>query len=323
MLIFNPEHDLCLANGGRSYVPPDSARQFAEQCADVMRIIYHPGFFIPRATVIPWGWNTTLRHLLIKKGIEDGLLPTENELQTIKTLQHRKTALPLLKDSIAADTLETIVAHLSKHGDIVMKAPWSGSGRGLRWVSAKLTQQDMLWAKKVIRSQQCVIVEPRRNVCHNYALEFFRHDHKLNFVGFSLFSTKNGVYQSNLLLDDNTISKIVDIPESEIANTERWLASIMPDFYEGPIGVDYYTDHNGEHFCSEINFRHTMGLVAHEYRACHPEHNGWTFGIAHDKPGEYRIETKPHQDSTTHEEATTVRMDNRDRSKCDDIRHFS
>lgn len=296
MLIFNPEHDLCLSNGGKSYVAPDSARLFAEQCKDVMNIIYHKGFFVPQAAVIAWGWNTTLKHTLIKRGIPETDLPTDSELKTIKELQHRKTALPLLKDSIAAETTETIEKLLAQHGDIVMKAPWSGSGRGLRWVSKVLSQQDILWAKKVIGSQQCVIVEPRRQVSQNYALEYYRHNSKLHFVGFSLFNTKNGVYQSNLLVDDETIRQKINIAETTVAETERWLNTILPDFYEGPIGVDYYTDKNGNHYCSEINFRHTMGLVAHEYRACHPEHDGWTFGIAHDTPDEYRIEIKPIQD---------------------------
>lgn len=293
MLIFNPEHDLCLSNGGTSYVAPESARQFAEQCSDVMKIIYHPGFLVPHATVIPWGWNKTLKHSLVKKGFPEKSLPSDNELQTIKNLQHRKTALPLLRDSIAAGSIDEITDYLVQHRNIVLKAPWSGSGRGLRWVSEQLSRQDTQWAQKVIDTQHCVIAEPRRNVRNNYALEFYRYENTLHFVGYSLFTTKNGVYQSNILLDDHTISKIINIPESETVHIKEWLTSILPNFYEGPIGVDYYTDHDGNHFCSEINFRHTMGLVAHEYRACHPEHDGWTFGIAHDKPEEYRIKITP------------------------------
>lgn len=41
MLIFNPEHDLCLANGDVNFVAPESAMKFGVDCgkiADFMRI---------------------------------------------------------------------------------------------------------------------------------------------------------------------------------------------------------------------------------------------------------------------------------------------
>ena len=40
LCIFNPEHDLCLANGHAHYVPPESAITFADRAASLMQIIY-------------------------------------------------------------------------------------------------------------------------------------------------------------------------------------------------------------------------------------------------------------------------------------------
>ena len=40
LLIFNPEHDLCLANGDANYMPPASALRFASQGAALMRMLY-------------------------------------------------------------------------------------------------------------------------------------------------------------------------------------------------------------------------------------------------------------------------------------------
>ena len=37
--IFNPEHDLCLANGTPHYMPPVSALRFAQQSASLMQIL--------------------------------------------------------------------------------------------------------------------------------------------------------------------------------------------------------------------------------------------------------------------------------------------
>lgn len=294
-LIFNADHDLCLSNGGRNYIAPQSARLFSEQCSEVMRIIYHKDFFQPKSEIIPWGWNKTLKQNLIRQGHPTHLLPSDTEIDAIKELQHRSTALPLLKDSIASHSIAEIEQYLEIHSEIVLKAPWSGSGRGLRWVSGQLSGHDIQWAQKTISAQRCVIAEPRRTIAHNFALEYYRHNHRLHFVGFSLFTTKNGVYQSNVLIDDNSIQELIKFPAERKEKLEIWMTNTIPDFYEGAIGIDYYTDIYGEIYCSEVNFRHTMGLVAHEYRRCHPEHDGWLFSIGHNRPDLYRIEITPNK----------------------------
>ena len=42
LCIFNPEHDLCLANGGPHFVAPASALAFAREGASIMQLLY-PG----------------------------------------------------------------------------------------------------------------------------------------------------------------------------------------------------------------------------------------------------------------------------------------
>ena len=45
---------------------------------------------------------------------------------------------------------------------------------------------------------------------------------------------------------------------------EPWLAENVWPRYHGPLGVDLMVDAEGNVYVSEINFRHTMGMVAHE-----------------------------------------------------------
>ncbi len=110
LCIFNPEHDLCLAKGRAHYVPPRSAVDFARRDANIMSVLY------PNAVctsvydfqfsflnfqldeVIAWGWDAVVKHELQKRGIDESLLPSDEEINTIRELQHRSTVLPLQED---------------------------------------------------------------------------------------------------------------------------------------------------------------------------------------------------------------------------------
>ena len=54
MNIFNPEHDLCLANGDPNFVPPESALKFGRDCAGLTSLIE------TGEGIIPWGWDAVL-----------------------------------------------------------------------------------------------------------------------------------------------------------------------------------------------------------------------------------------------------------------------
>ena len=60
---------------------------------------------------------------------------------------------------------------------------------------------------------------------------------------------------------------------------ERWLQAVVAPYYEGPLGVDCMLDADGELHVGELNLRHTMGLVAHQYLAAHPEADGMSLSL--------------------------------------------
>lgn len=287
--IFNPEHDLCLANGDRNFVPPRSAMRFADNCHGIMRIVHDaPSSSVNTLRnflkdnfsdirVIPWGWNATLKHSLLRLGFPEETLPDDGFIAWVRKTQHRTSLLPLLNESIAVSQTEDLKDYLDEHNDIVLKSPWSGSGRGIRRICGTLGEKDLAWAKKTIRKQCCVIAEPFRDITLEFALEY--DDGK--FAGYSLFSSKNGVYRSNTLLYDDEIEELVNRHGSGLdllkPSVEKWLHANVFPHYDGPLGIDCHVDRDNKLHVSEMNLRHTMGLVAHAYLQRHPETHGKEF----------------------------------------------
>ena len=139
-----------------------------------------------------------------------------------------------------------------------MKAPWSGAGRGLRWVHGSLTAIDRDWLLKTVASQRCVIAEPRRDVVADLALEYMNGA----FFGYSYFKTGSGVYKENVPWTDARIESTFPVREARV-RIESWLEAHIWTRYRGPLGVDLMFCADDSIHLSEINFRHTMGMIAH------------------------------------------------------------
>ena len=287
LCIFNPEHDLCLANGDRNFVPPASALDFASGNASLMGILYPDARCASVADdlqplvaegsvdrIVAWGWDARLKQALLKQGVPQSLLPPDEQLERIRELQHRSTILPLQPHAWRAYSVDEVQRLLTEEHRVVLKAPWSGSGRGLRWVDDELSDHDTAWIAKTVASQRCVIVERRLDVVENFALEFYTVGGNVTLIGLSLFETQSGVYRCNILLDDDEIRQRLQLPGSVENAIRQWLRLYVAPRYEGPVGVDLLKDKNSEFFVSEMNLRYTMGLVAHAFLEAHPDRKG-------------------------------------------------
>lgn len=285
LYVFNPEHDLCLANGDPNYVPPASALAYAHTGLSVMKTLYGDDAEVIAADgfkswaernsvskfaiqdsqfkIVPWGWDARLKRTLLKQGCPEEWLPSDEWLETLRQLQHRSTINELQPHATIASTVGEIERGLVEHRRVVLKAPWSGAGRGIRFVDDSLSSHDRHWAEKVISEQRCVIVERRLNVKEEYALEYMVLGRGASLIGLSLFVTRSGVYRYNIILPDDEIRKRVMLPEGIEKGLGRWIADNVVGRYEGPLGVDMILDGEGETYISEMNFRHTMGMVAH------------------------------------------------------------
>lgn len=318
--IFNPEHDLCLANGSPTFVPPESALKFGHDCRNIMENVL--GQSGDGEAIVPWGWDNVLKYNLLKAGTPEELLPSDEALEQIRSLSHRRTAIKAgkyirerLKNSgpagfLVKDTPEEIDRpdmindFLAKHPSAVFKAPWSGSGKGLRWVrSNEFSHSDRGWCRNIITKQGSVIAEQREDVVCDFAMLFQSTATGIIFEGYSLFDTDNGAYRSNILASDRYILAHLSrfIPENVLTAVRRQLTIFLKDNfsgrYEGYIGVDMFIcrantetdyvhgtdtfkkeknpgrfipteDSQGKYLlnpCVEINVRMTMGLLARKY----------------------------------------------------------
>ena len=310
LCIFNPEHDLCLAKGRAHYVPPRSAVDFARRDAALMQVLYPEAtccsvydvgdvlstLHSPLSTIVAWGWDAVVKHELLKRGCSESLLPSDDELAVIRDLQHRSTVLPLQPDCHAVYNIEEMESLLRRREHWVMKAPWSGAGRGLRWVHGALTPIDRDWLLKTVATQRCVIAEPRRDVVADVALEYIctpqsvlrtasspiigeqpedttalplskgeypARGEGVIFMGYSYFRTGSGVYKENIAWSDDRIETTFGLAPIR-ARVEQWLAANVWPRYHGPLGIDLMVCADGSIHVAEMNVRHTMGMVAHE-----------------------------------------------------------
>ena len=280
--IFNPEHDLCVANGDENFVPPRSAVGFAKENIDLSQHLRRPNK--QRRQIIPWGWNHFLRKRLIKEGIDPASLPSEEELQFIRTHSRREFALDVHsrlsyvdaqvigKDyRIVATSLSETEAFISANGSAVLKAPLSGSGKGIRFVREGLSESDEGWCRKTIEKQGSVIVERRFGIIKECAMLFECHHEGIDFIGYSLFESRNGAYIRNILASNEEIEDIITgyISRDTLIAVRKGLTSILADtlvgHYEGFLGVDQMICQAASPIfipVSEINLRMTMGLIA-------------------------------------------------------------
>ena len=280
--IFNPEHDLCIANGDENFVPPRSAVGFAKENTDLSERLRRPNK--QRRKIVPWGWNHSLKKRLINEGIDPATLPSEEELQFIRTHSRREFALdvhtrlscedPLVVGPdyrIVATSVDEIEEFISANGSAVLKSPLSGSGKGIRFVRERLSESDEGWCRRTLVKQGSVIVERRFEIIKECAMLFECHHEGIDFIGYSLFESRNGAYSKNILASNEEIEDIIAgyIPRSSLTAIREELTDILADtlvgHYEGFLGVDQIICQSTSPVfipVSEINLRMTMGLIA-------------------------------------------------------------
>ena len=292
--IFNPEHDLCIANGDENFVAPRSAMGFAKENIDLSEHLKRPNK--QRRQIIPWGWNHSLKKRLINEGIDPASLPSEKELQFIRAHSRREFALDVhsclsCRDKqvikpdyrMAATSVGEIEAFISANGSAVLKSPLSGSGKGIRFIRERLSESDEGWCRRTLDKQGSVIVEQRFEIIKECAMLFECHYEGIDFVGYSLFESRNGAYSRNILASNEEIEDVIAEYVSRdtlIAIREELkeiLARTLVGHYEGFLGVDQMICQADSPILvpvSEINLRMTMGLIArNQYDISHKNGN--------------------------------------------------
>lgn len=232
--------------------------------------------------VEPWGWDLALRSFLLRYGVKS--VPSDEVIAVIRDLSHRKQAVSLLRElqrpgttgySTCVNSMDDVCQMLRDNGRIVVKAPWSSSGRGVRFIDGELNDSQQRWIQNIIEKQGDVILEPYCHKVRDFGMEF-ESDGKghIKYLGLSLFYTNNGAYTGNLIASEDEKEKVLSTYISaDLLRTVREtvcdrLGTIYAGHYQGPFGIDMMVVATDEkegfllHPCVEINLRRTMGHVA-------------------------------------------------------------
>ena len=181
---------------------------------------------------------------------------------------------------IIARSMEEIESFLQNHNRVVLKAPLSGSGKGVRFVTGELMETDRGWCRKTILKQGAVIVEQRMEILQEFAMLFecAPTAERVTFRGYSMFYTSNGAYKGNILASDDYIENRLAkwVPEEILhklqAEIALWLQEKFHGRYTGFVGVDMFICEDGLlNPAMEINLRMTMGLIARNIYDFHRE----------------------------------------------------
>ena len=325
---FNPENDMALANFTPYYKAPAEIVRMANDLAalpawyapkgstikverdtdipcwtDLCRgeipfpdvewtVRWMPGVYVP------WGWNPAFIHTLVQAGIKASSFPSAEAMAELRRLSGRMSGIEVLKsfagkkricgEACICRSLEEVKTQLELWGRCVLKAPWSGSGRGLVFVN-RTTWTDSVagWTSRVFRVQGGVMAEPIYNKVCDFAMEFHAEESgNVSFVGYSLFETDAfGNYKSNLLLSDAWIEQRISsyVPLEILHKIRRHLLEFLPQWlgghYIGYLGVDMMVCRESDYCiqpCVEVNLRMNMGVLSRIFfdRYVHPASEG-------------------------------------------------
>lgn len=157
---------------------------------------------------------------------------------------------------------------------LLAKAPYSSSGRGLLWLpTTGLTRTENQILHGILKKQGSISIERVLDKQIDFAMEFMA-DGKGNiaFAGYSLFYTNaKGGYEANYIGSQESIieqlsEKIsLDLLDSVKGKLIKILSEKLTILYNGCIGVDmliYLEDNEYKlHPCVEINMRYNMGFL--------------------------------------------------------------
>lgn len=232
----------------------------------------------------PWGWDAAVCDELRKMRIPQTDLPDDSRLEKIRQLSSRIHTVDALRgmsedltdivgEAVPVYHVDDLLDKLSSWRKIVMKAPWSSSGRGVMFAEDSLSDSILSWAQRIIDKQGYLMVEKFHDKIQDFAMEFYsREDGVTEYVGLSLFDTRNAAYTGNLISTEEQKVAILSrlLPINVLEDVKSWLcgflSSLLAGHYCGPLGVDMMVVKCEDKLllnpCVEINLRHTMGHLA-------------------------------------------------------------
>lgn len=230
-------------------------------------------------------------------------------LSVLETLEAQQFSVPVIPSSHfprVCKSVENVDSLLQEFKQVIIKAPWSSSGRGILVLrSNHLNASNKQWIGGIILSQGFVMVEPLLNKVLDLSFHFYVEKGSVQFRGATTFATsKNGQYQGSYLeqfpaLLQHECAAFLD--ETCLNDVQQWLSASLEKStigmnYKGVLGVDalLYRDELGKltlQPCVEINLRHNMGTITLALRKLFPNATGYWKTIFRPQ-GELRLSYK-------------------------------
>lgn len=269
----------------RNHVPSDwQADIFGRLGIDVRWIPFEEKIRRPleEDVLVPWGWNESL----LRDWNRNAKKKISMDVQRLRERSHRRFSIETLR-CLAGDgllppalrmpqelfSLSEIRQFIESHPRSLLKAPWSCSGKGLRWVEGEWSGALESWCANLLQRQQSVVGELVYDKVADFAMEFHSDGEMVSFAGYSYFSADEmGTYRSNYLMSNELIErKLGDSIDgacfSRIAHSlASFFSRTVAPYYRGYLGVDMMVVRDGAdrwiHPCVEVNLRMNMGVCA-------------------------------------------------------------
>lgn len=301
-LFFSRPHDVVLVKK----LPPE---KYIEQLENIG--IKAPRFFrtkdittdksflnAPKGRLLPWGWSPAAHQLLkplkLSCSMEFNSSPVAEWKPEYREIYSKKFALGVLKQVLQMLPQEKVLPPqlipeicttqnemkemIDRWDRLMVKAPWSSSGRGLQRIT-KTPVAPKVWEKLlgIVNEQGYAIVEPYLDKVLDMAFQFSLLNGKIQYKGISRFFTdEKGQYQGNHLngwpvsVDPLTVAFAESMTDLLVpALVEKVENSLLAKYYEGNFGTDTLIFRNAQgrlriNPCLEINVRQNMGLLSLE-----------------------------------------------------------
>lgn len=316
--IFVPENDMALSAGIANYTPPPVGWKMhlagealpiayasdgdllltngfnASRFQEIRRLLHcdiaeasRSDILSGNYDVMPWGWSRYTRRLLADSGVPQERLPSDEFLDTIRELSHRRTAievnshirvnfphLHIPPEAVEISSPEQLKSFLECGSTGVLKQPWSGSSRGVMFIGNS-TKNALNFGEGSIRRQGSVMWETALPGLRDFATLWYCSEGKARFEGYSMSITDGaGRYLGNIVESQEVLKSRIcgsdiapELLQSYTDGVGHAIEGVIAPGYSGPVGVDMliYRDCDGGASiapCLEANIRFTMGFVA-------------------------------------------------------------
>ena len=277
---------------------PDDCFLSQWQQLGLSKCIYHPDFDLPKTkdlNICPWSWNPAIHHRVknLRNFCSESFKQspnflwkdknklffsrkTTNRIQNVLnkcTTNHPFISVPY--PAIDIDNMADFDTWIEKQRAVILKMPWSSSGRGIHVVNPNRNLGiNYPWIQGALKQQGFLTAEPLLNKVFDFSFQLeIKRNGDVKLLGYSYFiNDEKGHFVGgniNWPHEDSDMARFLS--SGKLQTTAGILIeaikTVAPhNYYEGPIGVDaiVFKNKNGDmkiHPCVDINWRYNMGMI--------------------------------------------------------------